>query len=68
MARPTAEDPLGQLPDPNSFDDMMAQLIDKRIDERWRGKTRPTFDGIPTYELAMELIARGWVVYKPETR
>lgn len=65
---PSATDPLG-LNDPptpqQSFDEALRKVINSEIRSILRGRVSSTCDDIPDAVLAMELIARGWVVYKP---
>lgn len=68
MAVPTKEDPHGLRPDNASFAEMMERMIDARIDERWLGRTSNKFDGTPDAMLVLELVGRGWAVFKPTTR
>lgn len=66
MPDPTADDPLGQREDPADAGQMLEKLIDARIDRRWIGRASDQCRGIPDAVLAMELIARGWAVFKPQ--
>lgn len=68
MATPTPSDPLGQRPDPASFAESMEAMIDARIDQRWRGFTGKQFANTPDAQLALELIARGWAVFRPTSQ
>jgi len=77
---PTAASPSGgvwnpQLPgvipgpfiatkEPNIFD-AIEKVIDKRIDNRLMGRTDGKFNGTKDHELVLELIARGFAVFKP---
>lgn len=65
MSKPTATDPLGQRPNPADFGDAMNIMIDARIDQRLMGRTTGQFDGVPDTKLVLELIARGWAVFRP---
>lgn len=68
-ASPSLTDPLGLNPPARgtdaSFAQGLAQLVDERIDARLRGRASDRFHGVADMELAHELIARGWAVYKP---
>lgn len=59
---PTPQDPLG-LADP--LEVALRNLVDERIARAWAGRTKQDFANTPDMLLCMELIARGWVVYKP---
>ena len=65
MGKPSAADPLGQEPDPTSVAEMFEKVIDARIEMRLVGCTRGRFDGVPDQHLVLELIARGWAVFRP---
>ena len=66
MARPTTSDPLGQRPDgDDTFASSMMDMIDRRIEVVTRGRAFQNFSNVADVQLATELIARGWVVYKP---
>ena len=66
MARLTTDDPLGQRPDGNdTFAASMMDMIDRRIEVVTRGRAFQEFSKVTDIRLAAELIARGWVVYKP---
>lgn len=68
MGIPTASDPLGTQPAPTSIADMMEGVIDARIANAWRGRAQPCFDGVPDAQLVMELLARGWGVFRPSSQ
>lgn len=66
MGQPTASDPLGQIPDATeTFQSALQNMVRHEVTAILRGKTGDKFDGIPDQVIAMELIARGWVAYKP---
>ena len=68
MAKPTPSDPLGLRADPGSPEysgDSLAKMIDDRIAMNWCGRTTRELDGFADSVLALELIARGWAVFKP---
>lgn len=66
MGKPTTDDPLGQRPDATeTFQSALQNMVRHEVRAILRGKTGDKFDGIPDALLAMELIARGWVAYKP---
>lgn len=64
-APPSMKDPLGQLPDPSSFGAMMEAMVDARIAMHNRFRTQAKFDGVTNQELILELVARGYAVFKP---
>lgn len=68
MGKPTADDPLGQNPDPADAGDMFNALIDARIELRLRGRTSKQFEGVGDVALVNELLARGWAVFHPGGR
>ena len=61
MSGPTPQDPLGLSP----LEQQLRDLVDSRIRLAWRTNSGGDFSGVPDAMLCMELIARGWVVYKP---
>lgn len=66
VGQPTASDPLGQRPAPvDTFQFALQNMVRHAVEDVMRGKTGERFDGTPDQVLAMELIARGWVAYKP---
>ncbi len=66
MGTPTKDDPLGQKPDANDlFVAGVRDIIASEIRRQWQGRASATMEGIPNEVLAMELIARGWIAYKP---
>lgn len=65
MGQPTPNDPLGLRP--TSFEDALLRTIDERVALAWRARTVQSFDNTPDAVLAMELLSRGWVVYKPKS-
>jgi hypothetical protein len=65
MGKPTANDPLGQRLDPSDLGDMLNAAVDQRIAHAWRGRAVADLSGFPDGALVLELVARGWVVYRP---
>lgn len=65
MGKPTRGDPLGTNPDPSDFGDMLNDVVDRRIRAVLAGRTDAQFDGVPDTRLVLELLARGWAVYRP---
>lgn len=67
--KPTAGDPLAQA---QTVDDLLSVsvqgLIERQLRNTLRGRTSTTFSGLADQDLAMELISRGWVAYKPSDR
>lgn len=65
---PSATDPLG-LNDPptpaQAFNEGLRLMINSEIRSILRGRVTHELDNMPDAILAMELIARGWVAYKP---
>lgn len=61
MSGPTRDNPLG----PSPFEAQITELIDSRIRFAWRTSNGGDLAGVPDASMCMELIARGWVVYKP---
>lgn len=68
MGKPAPGDPLGLKPDPQSVADMLEGVIDARINARVSGRTGDRFDGVPDTALVLELIARGWAVFRPQSQ
>lgn len=66
MGKPSADDPLGQRPDPADFGDMLNGVVDARIEQRMRGRVSDRFNGVADVDLVHELLARGWAVFYPE--
>lgn len=62
---PSPSNPLGSLL-ATPLEIALRKLVDERIEDAWRGRNAPDFNGTPDALLCMELIARGWVVYKPQ--
>lgn len=65
MGRPTADDPLGQRPDPADFGDMLNSVVDAKIHNALRGRLDKRFDDVLDQHLVLELVARGWAVFWP---
>jgi hypothetical protein len=49
-----------------TFAEGLSRLVDERINQRIRDRTDQRLAGIPDHVLVLELIARGWAVYKPQ--
>ena len=68
MGTPISNDSLGLKPDRGSLAfviEVLEGVIDTRIAQAWRGRTQIAFSGMTDSQLALELIARGWAVFKP---
>lgn len=66
MAQPSAQDPLGIAPGPiDHLQIALRDMVSEEVRQILRGRTGHGFDGMADAQLAMELIARGWVCYKP---
>lgn len=63
--QPTASDPLATMGVGQMFTESMRQMVQQAVRYELRGVTSDKFDGVPEAFIAMELIARGWVAYKP---
>lgn len=61
--QPSGDDPLGQHT--KGFAEQLADLVDARVDYALRGRTRERYNGVPDQELVLELLARGWSVFRP---
>lgn len=65
MGNPSPGDPLGQRDPEDNFSRGLEKMIDDRIKFVTRPRTINRFHDVTEAELALELIARGWVVYRP---
>lgn len=66
MGKPSPGDPLGLNPDATeTFQSALQNMVRHEVQVVMRGRTGEKFDGMPDQLLAMELISRGWVAYKP---
>lgn len=64
--KPTANDPMGQKPAPVDYlNEAVRMMLQQEIEQTLRGRTGDVFNGLMDQHIAMELIARGWVAYKP---
>lgn len=63
---PTAGDPMGTKPNPESVIGAIEAVIDARIERCLTGRSSTKFDGVPDVQLVHELIARGWAVFRPQ--
>lgn len=64
--KPTANDPMGQKAAPVDYlNEAVRMMLQQEIEQMLRGRTGDVFSGLPDQIIAMELIARGWVAYKP---
>ena len=67
--KPTAGDPLAQA---KTVDDLLSigvqGIVERHVRNTLRGRTSTTFNGLADQDLAMELISRGWVAYRPSDR
>lgn len=65
---PSPNDPLG-INDPPTPQEAFTINLDRMIEERihviMRGRTTTNFNNMPDHMLCLELMARGWVCYKP---
>lgn len=65
---PTRDDPLGQRPDPTDFFAAITKVVDERIGMHLQGRSSQQFDGVADLALVHELIARGWAVFRPQSK
>lgn len=64
----SAADPLSKDGPASQFESGLREMIHQEVSFVLRGRIGTQFDGFADQLIAMELIARGWIAYKPAER
>lgn len=65
---PSASDPLGENRNPSSILGALENVVDARIKLHLSGRSSDRFADCTDMALVVELITRGWAVFRPRTQ